>query len=160
MKFKKSRYIFILKLVIVCTLIGYLAHKVKNASVLEQLKILKVHDYIYITGCIFLMFFNWGLEAFKWKLLVQKIENLSWLESIKSVLAGLASGLLTPNRVGNFVGRLAFIKKENHNKALINTLIGNLAQFLSTILGNIWAFFKAWAFFGRFWVFLLLYNSY
>jgi uncharacterized protein (TIRG00374 family) len=80
------------------------------------------------------MFINWGFEAFKWKLLVEKIEKLTWFTAVKSVLAGLASGLLTPNRIGNFVGRLAFIKKENHNKALVNTLIGNLAQFLSTVL--------------------------
>jgi uncharacterized membrane protein YbhN (UPF0104 family) len=95
---------------------------------------LNIDKYIYLVCCFLLMVINWGLEIFKWKLLVQSIQKLSWLNSAKSVLAGLASGLLTPNRIGNFVGRLAFIDKTNQNKALINTLVGNLAQFLSTLL--------------------------
>lgn len=80
------------------------------------------------------MVLNWSLETKKWQVLLEDLEPISFSKSFKSVLSGLSSGLLTPNRVGNFIGRLAFVKKKNHNQATINTLVGNLAQFISTIL--------------------------
>jgi len=48
--------------------------------------------------------------------------------------------MLTPNRIGNFIGRLAYVKKEHHNEATVQTLIGNLAQFVSTIIMGIVGF--------------------
>ena len=95
---------------------------------------MKLIDSKLIGLTVLLMIFNWGLETLKWQTLLENVQKLSFLDSFKSVLAGLSSGLLTPNRIGNFIGRLAYIEKENHNKATINTLIGNLAQFISTLL--------------------------
>jgi uncharacterized membrane protein YbhN (UPF0104 family) len=86
---------------------------------------------------VLLMVLNWGLETKKWQVLMHGVERLSLATAFKSVLAGLSSGLLTPNRIGNFIGRLTYVKREHHNQATINTLVGNLAQFISTILAGV-----------------------
>src|SRR5688572_15786848 len=45
---------------------------------------------------------NWFLETAKWKKLVSVSEPITWKEAWSAVLAGLAIGSATPNRVGEF----------------------------------------------------------
>jgi len=129
-----NSYIFIAKVIAVIVIVGYLIFKIVNAPILNALKDLTVYTYTPLVIAIGLVFLNWGLEAKKWQLMIQPIQKMSFFTAYKSVLSGLASGLLTPNRLGNFLGRLVYLKKEHHNQAVVNTQIGNLAQFISTIL--------------------------
>jgi hypothetical protein len=129
-----NKYILIIKLTVVFVLIGYLVFKIKNEPILGTLNELEIVSYEALIICFLLMFMNWGLEAKKWQLLIKNTQSISFFTAFKSVLAGLTTGLLTPNRLGNFIGRLSFIKKKNHNQAIINTQLGNLAQFISTAL--------------------------
>ena len=87
--------------------------------------------YLIIAGILSLI--NWGFEAKKWQVLTRKSEGLSFMQAYKSVLAGLSTGLVTPNRLGNFIGRNAFIKKGQKVQAIYQTQLGNLAQFLITV---------------------------
>lgn len=134
MKSKANPYIFIAKIIAVTLLIGYLVFKIVNEPILSTFKALSIYTYTPLITAVGLVFLNWGLEAKKWQLMIQPIQKISFLIAFKSVLSGLASGLLTPNRLGNFFGRLIYLKKENHNQAIVNTQTGNLAQFISTIL--------------------------
>lgn len=77
---------------------------------------------------------NWILEAKKWQLLSSPFQKLHFSTAYQSVLAGLATGLITPNRLGNFIGRLAYVAPEYKVQATINTQVGNLAQFIITII--------------------------
>lgn len=115
-------------------LLCYLVYKIITSSTLDSMTNLELVNPNLIGLVIILMIFNWGLETKKWQMLLGSVQYLSFIDSFKSVLAGLSSGLLTPNRIGNFIGRLAYVKKENHNQAIVNTLVGNLAQFTSTLL--------------------------
>lgn len=115
-------------------MVGYLLFTIKNEPILDVLKQTEITHFYYLVTASLLTLANWGLESKKWQLLIQPIQTISFFTAVKSVLAGLTTGLLTPNRLGNFIGRLAFVKKENHNQAIVNTLIGNLAQFVSTLL--------------------------
>ena len=89
--------------------------------------------YFWLTTTLMLMILNWFLEAKKWQILARPFQKLSIKNAYKSVLAGLATGLITPNRLGNFIGRLAYIQKANKVQATIHTQMGNLAQFIITI---------------------------
>jgi uncharacterized membrane protein YbhN (UPF0104 family) len=120
-------------------------YKINSSSPIESLQKVELINPSLIIAVMLLMVFNWGLETKKWQILIQNIEPLSLVNAFKSVLAGLSSGLLTPNRVGNFIGRITYVKREYHNQAIINTLVGNLAQFISTILfGFIGVLFLLW----------------
>ncbi len=82
----------------------------------------------------FLMFVNWGIEAKKWQLLLMPLEQFSLLKSFKSVLAGCSITMLTPNRIGEYGGRIMNVKETNRLKAISLTVLGSMSQLLITIL--------------------------
>jgi hypothetical protein len=107
-----------------------------NEPVLETLVKISFNtsEILLLVSCFILMIINWGLESKKWQLLVKSFHPLTYSKAYLSVLAGLSTGLLTPNRIGNFIGRLTFINYKDQNKAFINTVVGNLAQFVITLI--------------------------
>lgn len=81
-----------------------------------------------------LMFVNWGLESLKWRMLVRGIEPVSFGEAFKATIAGTSIGMITPNRVGEFVGRVLFLAPENRIPASFATAVGSIAQFVITLV--------------------------
>ncbi len=75
---------------------------------------------------------NWMLEAKKWQFLLQKIEPLPFIKAFASTLTGIAFALVTPNKIGDFAGRILYLKDKNKLRAVIATLVGNLAQTIIT----------------------------
>jgi hypothetical protein len=80
------------------------------------------------------MFANWGLEALKWRILIKKIENISFSNAFKAVWTGVTAGTITPNRIGEFGGRILFVKPNNRQEATTLTLFGDLAQMTTTLI--------------------------
>ena len=122
-----------IKLTTVGLIISYLIYKISSDQALKHLDKYSDFDIKLILFVFALSFVNWGIEAKKWQLLVKSITELSFISSFKSVLAGLSIGILTPNRLGNFIGRLAWIEKSKHQQATVNTMLGNLAQFVASV---------------------------
>jgi hypothetical protein len=85
-----------------------------------------------VTFC--LMTCNWGFEAYKWTLLVRKFQPISFFNSIKAVLAGTTVSLWVPNRSGEYLGRVLFVKPENRIKGVLATLVGSLGQLVVTLV--------------------------
>lgn len=81
-----------------------------------------------------MMFLNWGLEAFKWQMLLSPLENISYPNAYKSVLAGCSITMLTPNRVGEYGGRILYVKEENRLDAIPLTILGSVSQLFITVL--------------------------
>ncbi|RYY71972.1 MAG: flippase-like domain-containing protein [Chitinophagaceae bacterium] len=81
-----------------------------------------------------LMFLNWGIEAWKWQIQLAPLERISFSKAFKSVLAGCSITMLTPNRIGEFGGRILYVKEENRLRAITLTILGSISQFLVTIL--------------------------
>lgn len=75
---------------------------------------------------------NWMLEAVKWQKLLKKIEPLPFGRAFASTLTGIAFSLVTPNKIGDFAGRILYLENKNKLRAVIATLVGNLAQTLVT----------------------------
>jgi hypothetical protein len=80
------------------------------------------------------MLVNWSLEALKWKVLVQHIENVSFVRAFKAILAGVSLAMNTPNRVGEYFGRIIYINEGNRMRAIPLTLIGSISQLIITVL--------------------------
>lgn len=83
---------------------------------------------------IILMFLNWGIEARKWQVLVQHVQPFSLWKAFKSVFSGCSITMLTPNRIGEYGGRILYVEEGNRIKAISLTLVGSISQFLVTIL--------------------------
>ncbi len=85
-----------------------------------------------------LMLANWSIEAFKWRFMISKIEDISFFSSLKGILAGISVGTFTPNRVGEFMGRVFNLKIASPWKAIFISIIGSMSQLLVTfLLGSI-----------------------
>ena len=62
---------------------------------------------------------NWSLEAVKWRyILLPVIGKVSFEKALNSVLTGLAAGVLTPNRVGEYFGRTLFSENGRERKRI------------------------------------------
>ncbi|MEO7535698.1 MAG: hypothetical protein ABIU30_17700, partial [Ferruginibacter sp.] len=83
---------------------------------------------------VFLMFINWGIETKKWQLLVHHVETFSFYKAFKSVLSGCSVTMLTPNRVGEYGGRILYVSPRNRFKAISLTLVGSMSQLLVTMV--------------------------
>jgi uncharacterized membrane protein YbhN (UPF0104 family) len=82
---------------------------------------------------VILMFFNWGIEARKWQVLVRFIERISFLKAFKAVFSGQALAVNTPNRVGEYVGRVVYLHEGNRLKGIALTIVGSLSQTIITL---------------------------
>lgn len=80
---------------------------------------------------------NWMLEALKWKMLLQKIQPVPFRKAFASTLTGISFSLITPNKIGDFAGRILYLDNKNKLRAAIATLISNLSQTLVTYLFGI-----------------------
>lgn len=83
---------------------------------------------------IALMFVNWGIEAVKWQRLVGHVQHFTFLRSFKSVLSGCSVTMLTPNRVGEYGGRILYVEEGNRIKAISLTIVGSISQLLITMV--------------------------
>ena len=85
---------------------------------------------------------NLALEALKWHELTRSFTKISFWRKFKAVLAGNTIGIFTPNRVGEYGGRLLFVEEGQGWKAVISTVVGSMAQLLvllsAGLLGGIY----------------------
>ena len=91
-------------------------------------------DYLLLAFVVALMFVNWGIESVKWKFLVGKIENMSLSKSMKSIFSGICVSVFTPNRIGEFGGRVFYIKRTGRIEGIFISLLGSLSQLLVTMI--------------------------
>lgn len=78
---------------------------------------------------------NWGLEAWKWWLLARHLEPVSFRRSFRAVLVGLTLGFVTPNRVGDYAGRIIELKSRRLD-ALGAVFLGRYCQLVATMLAG------------------------
>ena len=83
---------------------------------------------------LLLMFLNWSIEALKWKMIMQKLEGISFFRSLEAVFSGITISFFTPNRIGEYGGRILYVKEGNRIKAVSLTIVGSISQFLVTMI--------------------------
>lgn len=81
---------------------------------------------------VLLMLVNYGIEARKWQILMRQTQPYSLWMAVKSVFAGCSITMLTPNRIGEYGGRILYVEPENRIKAIPLTILGSISQMLIT----------------------------
>ena len=79
---------------------------------------------------------NWGLEAWKWYRLARHLEPVTFGRSLRAVLVGLTLGFATPNRVGDYAGRIIELKSRRVS-ALGAVFLGRYCQLVVTVLAGL-----------------------
>ena len=80
----------------------------KNHELIKlNISINSVEFYLCLLLLIILQFFNWFLEAVKFRILYLPYESISLKKAIYSVYIGNFTSFFTPDRMGSFIGNLA-----------------------------------------------------
>jgi len=98
------------------------------------------HFVVLLLFVVLLMPANLLLESRKWQFLMQKMEAVSLWEAVKAVLAGISVSVFLPNRVGDYLGRVFVLKKADRIQATLATILGSMAQLLTTLLFGLVSF--------------------
>lgn len=88
---------------------------------------------IALSGVIVLMFANWGIEAVKWRMVVKQLWPISLKDSIRAVFTGATISFFTPNRIGDFAGRILFLPPQVRLPSVLSTFVSNLSQLTITL---------------------------
>ncbi len=108
-------------------------------AVKSQLSLLlNPKSLVIICIIIALNFINWALEAMKWQVLVKPIEEVSFSESYKGVLAGLSLGFISPANLGDMAGRMLTVKNETRKRSFGAVFMGSSIQtYITLFFGTI-----------------------
>ena len=91
---------------------------------------------------IFLMIINWSIEALKWKISIQKVQPVSFSRSFSAILSGVSFSVSTPNRIGEYLGRILYIEEGNRLRAISLTIVSSISQLIITLFaGSVGLFF-------------------
>jgi len=89
-----------------------------------------------LVAVVVLMFVNWGIEAFKWKLSVKPVQRVSFFRALQAVLSGVSFSVSTPNRIGEYLGRMLYMNEGNRLKTISITIVGSISQLIITLLAG------------------------
>ncbi len=114
-------------------------YKVKGEANLQQTKdILQAavsgNNRWIILLLIFLMLANWGIEARKWQILVNRVQPVNLFMAYRAVLSGLSLSLFLPNGIGDYAGRIVYMEEGNRLRSVTLTLVGSMAQLIITLV--------------------------
>lgn len=84
--------------------------------------------------CLGLVPLNLSLEVIKWRWLCRFAQPLTWKQALLSFLAGLGLSFITPNRIGEYPGRLLYLKRKHTLRLISVSLLGILSQMISLFL--------------------------
>jgi uncharacterized membrane protein YbhN (UPF0104 family) len=105
-----------------------------------------------------LMLLNWFLESLKWRFLIKKIEPISLYKAVESVFCGLTWAVFTPNRIGEYGGRIFFLSPRKRIFGIVAMAVGQISQMMITnVVGAMALLWFSYHFLGlNSWIFLAL----
>ncbi|AMR30921.1 hypothetical protein A0256_05520 [Mucilaginibacter sp. PAMC 26640] len=154
---------YLLKAVILCLAFAFIYHKFlgKNNDlhqfITQLAHISRRGVVITLVSVVLLMFVNWLLESLKWQYLSKRLVNISVWEAVEAVFCGLTWAIFTPNRIGEFGGRVMFLPGRKRIHGVFAMAVGALAQNVVTnitgVLATLWFIWRflpinSWLFIG------------
>ncbi|MCB9245005.1 MAG: hypothetical protein H6606_01125 [Flavobacteriales bacterium] len=114
-------------------------------ELMEQYSTRCLEQWPILLIVILLMPLNWWLEAHKWKRLLRADHHLRESRAFAATASGVTVSVLTPNRVGEFAGRMLYVPPEHRDKAVAMSLAGSFSQLIITFV--VGTFCGAWYFY-------------
>jgi len=134
---------YILKISIFILVIWYCYKLLTNNNAIRDfyqliLEINPVRIYFILSIIFLMMLMNWLVEALKWKFLCSQFQPIGLRKAIESVFCGLSWAVFTPNRIGEYGGRVLFLKPRKRVFGVISMLVGAISQMVITnVIGMI-----------------------
>jgi hypothetical protein len=86
---------------------------------------------------LLLMILNWGIEAVKWKEAMKIVTPVSINKGFKAIFSGNTLAFFTPNRTGEYFGRMIYLDKGERMRSIPLTIICSIAQVMITLLAGV-----------------------
>ena len=143
----KKIFSYLLKAVILVLAGIFIYHRVNNNTNLRQFETLISHIsnkqvITTMTFVVLLMVVNWVLESFKWQYLARTLVTISIWEAIEAVFCGLTWAIFTPNRIGEYGGRVMFLPNRKRIHGVFAMAVGSFGQNVITnitgLLASLW----------------------
>nr|WP_121269530.1 hypothetical protein [Pedobacter schmidteae] len=133
----KKALSYLLKSAIVTVAFWFVYKKLSSNENLKAfndlLKQIPRTEIIVVLGVVcLLMLLNWGIEALKWRRLIARVESISLWRAIESVFCGLTWAVFTPNRIGEYGGRVFFLSPKRRVIGVVAMAVGNIGQMVLT----------------------------
>jgi hypothetical protein len=138
----KKIFSYLLKAAILVLAFYYIYHEIiKDGDNLHKFAMLTAHityNKVVFTGIlvVLLMVVNWVLESLKWWHLTRTLAPMSVWRAIESVFCGLTWAVFTPNRIGEYGGRVMFLPIRKRIHGVFAMAVGAFGQnVITNVLG-------------------------
>ena len=95
---------------------------------------IKTVNIWYLVLVLCMMPINWIIESKRFQLLMSKFVVIDFATSLRSILSGLSFASVTPNRIGEYGGRVLALEAEDNKYGLLATFAGSIAQNLVNLI--------------------------
>ena len=130
------------KAIILVLALTFIYHQyLEKGDNLKQFEISIAHlDHTHVTAImsavVALMFANWITETLKWQYLIRKLAPISLWQAIEGVFSGLTWAIFTPNRLGEYGGRIMFLPPRKRIHGIFAMAVGSFGQnVITNVLG-------------------------
>lgn len=131
---KNSRFLLFFFKGTLFLLVCYLFYKQLSKITYEQLASISIELPLAFLLAVLLVIPNQWFEFKKWAKIVTSFSSITSKKTlIKSYFAGNITGFVTPNLIGNFIGRIYYFERRYRPKIIVLTLLANGSQFLTSI---------------------------
>lgn len=141
----KKIAVILLKILILIFTFGYIYNTLSNEEALFKFN--KLFELINIKGFNFNIFLillfaiaNQIVEAIKWKYATRSIEKVSLSNALASVFSGISIGIFTPNNLGEYGGKILYLKDHNRGAGIVINFITSISQLIITLSVGLLAF--------------------
>ncbi|WP_420148246.1 lysylphosphatidylglycerol synthase transmembrane domain-containing protein [Spirosoma sp.] len=139
-----KKIIFWGKIAVFAGLLAYIGYVVRQqtfdwATVRNQLRGVD-HPEQWLAGLFLLTPVNWGFEALKWKILLRRLNETSFWEAYRGVLAGVSLGFALPAQLGDTAGRVLSLRNHQVEAVGASLVSGGMQFYVAILMGT-----GAWA---------------
>jgi hypothetical protein len=87
-------------------------------------------QFTYLIATFLLALANWSVETIKWQQLLKPVIRINFTKAIRSVFTGISVSLLTPNRIGEYAGRVLYLPNAAKGQAVVANIVGSFVQLI------------------------------
>ncbi|WCT12209.1 lysylphosphatidylglycerol synthase domain-containing protein [Mucilaginibacter jinjuensis] len=139
----KKIFSYLIKAAILILAFTFIYRKVNNNANLTQfrrlIEALNRNEVVFVLVLVvLLMLLNWFLESLKWRYITRVISPITVYQAVESVFCGLTWAIFTPNRLGEYGGRVMFLPPRKRIHGVFSMAVGSIGQMVITnVLGII-----------------------
>ena len=127
------------KIVVLVVLVAYIAHVIRhqdfNWGVVQQQVRTVRQPGKWAIGLLMLTPVNWGFEALKWQILLQRLERVTFWSAYQGVLAGVSLGFALPAQLGDTAGRVLSLRTNRASAVGASLVSGGMQFYVALVFG-------------------------